>query len=302
MEVKFWGTRGSIATTGAEIQKYGGNTACVEVTPDSGDKIIIDAGTGIFQLGLELIKGPFGRGMGKAHILISHTHWDHIVGLPFFEPAYIPGNEITIYGHGPIERVIRNVYEEDIKNMRAEISFRELNDAETRIDGITLRIDFLNHIEVRGVLGFRLESGGKVVTYTSDIESFHNLFLKRGNLNETGPISSDIRELDRLLENIAEDMDKRVVELARGASLLIHDAQYTPQEYMKKVGWGHSTPQEALEVAEKAKVERLVLFHHDPLHTDDFLDEIAVDVMKRVLSSRASFAVYIAREGMKFTF
>lgn len=255
--IRFWGTRGSIPAPGPGTVKYGGNTACVEVRCGE-ELIIIDAGTGIRNLGTELMK----QTPVKASILFSHVHWDHIQGIPFFRPAYTPGNEFKLYGSKNWDMKLKYALEEQMQNPSFPVTLEEVNTAGARMEyididaGVVFRVGSKDQITIRTAelrhtdksFGFRIEYNGKSLVYATDTESLPN-------------------------------PDGRLVELARCSDLLIHDAQYTSEEYYgvngdPKKGWGHSTPEAAAEVAVAANVEKLVLFHHDPYHDDTTVDQM----------------------------
>ena len=263
LTVRFLGVRGSIATPGAE-KTAGGNTACVEVT--AGDtRIILDAGTGLRTLGDErMAKGP-----RHSTILLSHLHWDHVAGLPFFTPIYVPGHRVEI-ASGPNgvmshDEAIKSLFRApffpiDYAQLADQVSTRELrpNDKFT-IGDITITMAKLNHPDP--VYGFRLEHGGQSIVYATDTEHF-------------------------------ACVDPTLKKLAAGADILIYDAQYTPEEYPAKVGWGHSTWLAGAELARAAGVPQLVLFHHDPNRTDAQLAAIEAEAARNLPGTVA------AREGM----
>jgi len=252
VKIKFWGTRGSIPTPGPKTVRYGGNTSCVEVKIGNNDTIIIDAGSGIRELGLELMSTEFGKGKGQGDVLLTHTHWDHIQGFPFFVPAFVPGNRFVIYGASRVDKRLEDTLAGQMESpyfpvrlgdMRSEIRFNEIQEGSVQVKTALVTAGRLNH--PGGALGYRIESGGKVFTYSSDTEHPPD-----------------------------DKLDENVVELFRGADLMVYDSQYTPEEYLKRVGWGHSTGQKGAEVAWAAGAKRLAIFHHDPAHGDDKMDEI----------------------------
>ena len=263
LTVRFLGVRGSIATPGSE-KTAGGNTACVEVC--AGDtRIILDAGTGLRTLGDERMK----TGPRHSTILLSHLHWDHVAGLPFFTPIYVPGHRVEIAsgpnGVMPHDEAIRSLFKApffpvDYADLANQISTRELrtNDRFT-IGDITITMARLNHPDP--VYGFRLEHGGQSIVYATDTEHF-------------------------------ACVDPTLKKLAAGADILIYDAQYTPEEYPTKVGWGHSTWLAGAELARAAGVPQLVLFHHDPNRTDAQLAAIEAEAASSLPGTVA------AREGM----
>lgn len=250
--VQFWGVRGSIPTPGKETVRYGGNTSCLEMRV-GGKRLIFDGGTGLRVLGEQLLQEmPV-----EAYMFFTHYHWDHIQGFPMFSPAFIPGNCFHIYGAIPpdgismkkhfIERVLHPNSPVPLRGMQADLRFYELDHHNTMmLDDIEIKTGTLNHPNT--AMGYRITWRGRSAVYCSDTEHFP----------------------DRLDEN--------VYNLARDADVLIYDAMYTDEEYhnpkSSKVGWGHSTWQEAVKMAEAAGVKRVVIFHHDPAHSDDFLDQV----------------------------
>ncbi len=272
MAVKLWGTRGSIPTPGRSTLRYGGNTSCVEVR--CGETILLlDCGTGAREAGLALVGEFKGRPL-KVHIFVSHTHWDHIQGFPFFVPAYIPGNHLTLYSLRGTDKSLSKVFTGqmdssyfpvDLTDMMGQLDFVEL-DGVVEIGNTTVKHFYLNHPGV--AVGYRIESEGKAVVYVTD----HEPYCRLSGDNEHN------RKLDR-----------EVDEFARGADLYIREAQYTEEEYPKKKSWGHSTWKDAVNSAHAAQAKRLVLFHHDPMHDDDFLDQIV-----------ASCRGYMREQGMAF--
>ena len=278
--IRFWGTRGSIATPGQATNKYGGNTACTEVR--CGEQLLIlDAGTGIRMLGLSLLH-EFQQKPIKGHIFVGHTHWDHIQGFPFFAPAFSPANEFTIYSlHGaekPLHKVFRGQMDGDyfpvlLSEMKAKLNFCEL-ESDVHLGETNVSFIFLNHPGL--AVGFRISFAGRSLVYLSDHETF-------GRLSPQGPSPNP---LDMEIERFAENAD-----------LLICEAQYTEEEYAQKKGWGHSTFLDALERAAQAKVKRLAIFHHDPSHDDAFLDRIQEFCQKTITDRNYAFSCFLAQEG-----
>jgi phosphoribosyl 1,2-cyclic phosphodiesterase len=295
MRLKFWGTRGSISTPGKDTVRYGGNTPCIEVRTSKNDLIILDAGTGIRNLGEALIEN--GESI-KATILISHPHWDHIQGFPFFKPAFISGNELTIVG-GETEKVslpkmisdqMNKVYfPVQLNELKATIKFRRVAEGEFTVHDAVVRSIFVNHPSF--ALGYRITHRGKTIVYISDNEPFDR------------KVASSLRNVEKpIIDKYARtvgDPNQRIFDFVKGADVLIHDATYTPEEYVDRVGWGHSHYLFTLKVAAEGKVKRLILFHHDPSHTDAKMDEIVRTCKKEIRTSRYRFEVAAASEGME---
>ncbi|MEE3716799.1 MBL fold metallo-hydrolase [Tumidithrix elongata RA019] len=269
--IHFWGVRGSIATPGVSTVRYGGNTPCVEMRCH-GKRLIFDGGTGLRVLGQHLLKEmPI-----DAHLFFTHSHWDHIQGFPFFTPAFIKGNTFHIYGKvAPNGQTMQDRLEEQmlhpnfpvpLRIMGAAMHFRDV-EVPSKIDlgnGVTVEPGMLNH--PGEATGYRVSWGNESAVYATDTEHF------------------------------ADRIDESLVHLARDADVLIIDATYSDEQYWSKtspkVGWGHSTWQEAVKLAEAANVKTLVIFHHDPVHSDDYLDEIGRQVQEKFPSA------VMAREGM----
>ncbi len=241
MRLRFWGVRGSIPTPQAENLEFGGNTACVEIRLPSGVVLVFDGGTGIRDLGLLLTREFVDRPL-NLNVFLTHFHWDHIQGIPFFGPLYSARNTVTFYGHGALghpERMLGGQMQEPyfpvgLDRAAATKEFVEVGRSNIRIDSATIHPFPLNHPQ--GAIGYRIENDGAVIVYATDLEHGH-------------------AELDGVLQ-----------EFSRDADVLIFDAQYTPEEYESHQGWGHSTWLEATRVASDARVGRLILFHHDPSH------------------------------------
>jgi len=268
--VQFWGVRGSIACPGTETVRYGGNTPCLEMRV-GGHRFIFDGGTGLRVLGQSLMSQmPI-----DAHMFFTHSHWDHIQGFPFFTPAFVKTNRFRIYGPvAPNGATIQQRLNDQMLNpnfpvplqiMGAELKFFDLEIGRPiKIDDVLVENALLNH--PGEAVGYRVNWHGYSAAYVSDTEHFP----------------------DRLDEN--------VLFLARQADVLIYDATYTDEEYYSekssKIGWGHSTWQEAVKIAKAAQVKKLVIFHHDPLHNDEFLDKVGEQVAEKFPNS------LMAREGL----
>jgi CheY-like chemotaxis protein/phosphoribosyl 1,2-cyclic phosphodiesterase len=270
---RFWGTRGSIPVSGQHYVRYGGNTACVEVGYGR-QRVIVDAGSGIRELGLKLAKlGPH-----KVHILITHTHWDHIQGFPFFAPAYLPGFELVVYGAAGFRKDLasifrgqldRDYFPVEFEDMEAKIEFRTLEGNELELGDLRVKWELTHH--PAATVGFRFEIAGRTLAYLSDNEFLYGYV---GAPHAVGP------ESDVLVPH------QRLVELVRGVDTLIGEAQYTNEEYQTKIGWGHSSLSNACVLARLGEVKRWVVTHHDPLHEDEFLDN-KLNLTKEVLHSLA---------------
>lgn len=281
--VRFWGTRGSIPTPGPQTARYGGNTACVSLSGPDGQLVILDAGSGLRPLGHELM--AHRNGAITADILLSHTHWDHIQGLPFFKPLSAPGNTFCIFGAAQegvaLEEILRRqmdpmVFPVPLRALAAAIQVKEITEGEVALSGLTVRAFRLRHPGT--TLGFRLapEAGGRDFAYVTD--------------NELGegaryPVGAEWR--------------RRLVEFLGGADTLIHDAMYAEQIVQARCGWGHSTPRQAVRLAAEAGCRRLILFHHEPEHDDDALDALLEDTRTYASRLAPELQVEAATEGME---
>ncbi|MDB4959769.1 MAG: beta-lactamase domain protein [Myxococcales bacterium] len=301
MKVRFWGVRGSIPVPGRSTNRYGGNTSCVEVSPKTEAPIIIDAGTGIRRLGKQLMEGRFGEGKGKASILISHTHWDHVQGLPFFSPLYRDGNQISIFARQRdthLEAVFSAQHHAayfpvPLSAMEAGMSFHELIEGSTfNLGKARVSCARLNHPWT--AIAYRVDVDKAAVVYCSDTAPFTDMMLGRAFIAapHLGTLPPPIRaELD--------DMRAAVVALARNADLLIYDTQFTPEEYKSRPHWGHSRPDDAIEIARLARVKQLVLFHHAPMRSDDENDAILAKYRGVIRDANDKFELHSAYEGLE---
>jgi phosphoribosyl 1,2-cyclic phosphodiesterase len=295
MRLKFWGTRGSISTPGKQTVRYGGNTPCVEVRLNNDELIVLDAGTGIRNLGEELME--HGKSI-KGTILISHPHWDHIQGFPFFKPAFISGNEFTIIG-GETDRVslpkmiadqMNKVYFPiQLNELKATLKFRRVEEEEFSVFDARVETIYLNHPTF--AIGYRIVYKGKSLVYISDNEPFD-----RRVAQSLRNVEKQI--VDRFLRSTG-DPNQRVFDFVRNADILIYDATYTPEEYVDRVGWGHSHYLFTLNVAAEGKVKLLVLFHHDPSHSDEKIDDILKKCKNEIRTRKYHFECIAAAEGME---
>jgi phosphoribosyl 1,2-cyclic phosphodiesterase len=297
MKLKFWGTRGSIPTPGKHTVRYGGNTPCLEVRLRDNKLIIFDAGTGIRELGEALMaKGE----SVNAYVLIGHPHWDHIQGFPFFKPAFISGNELTVVGAQSKNVTLRQMIADQmnkvyfpiqLNELKAKINFHPVREGRMQIFDAELSSIYVNHPAF--ALGYRLDVGGRSLVYISDNEPFDR------------EVARSLKNVEKVItDKYAEskgDPNQRVFDFARGADILIHDATYTPEEYVNRVGWGHSHYLFTLKVAAEAQVKKLILFHHDPSHSDEKIDEIVETCKKEVRTRGYRFECIAAEEGMELS-
>jgi len=303
MKVRFWGVRGSIPSPGAITQKYGGNTACIEIRVGGSDRlIIVDAGSGIRSLGNAMMANDLPKGPLRADIFLSHTHWDHIMGFPFFTPIYIPGSKLKVHGpvsfeEDPLEEVVGGqmkfrYFPINLGELASDIEYIRLKEdpAIDLGDGLSLTTKLLNHPIT--ALGYRFEFAGKSVCTCYDTEPFRNLFI-------TDPDDPGYDEAMAVEgEEVAAEQNQAVEQFFAGTDLLIYDAQYTEAEYANRVNWGHTTIEYAIAAAERAGVKRLALFHHDPDRADARLDQLAEIYCLPARPGKTE--VFFAREGMEF--
>ena len=284
MYVRFWGTRGSIAAPGEHTAGFGGNTSCTEVRTPDGTVIVLDCGTGARELGLHLtqtLKAPI-----YLHLFIGHTHWDHIQGFPFFVPAFIPGVELNVYAPLGFQQSLEEAmagqmeysyFPVKLRDLRSRIHFTELEEGFFRVGDVLVETQYLNH--TAPTIAYRITGGGTTIAYVTDHEPFWK--LEDGTLHHPG--------------------DQRHVAFMRGADLVIHDAQYTEEEYRQRVGWGHSTIEYAVDVAMEAGARRVALFHHDPTHDDATMARLEAAAKTRAREAGSPIDVFAAREGMELT-
>jgi phosphoribosyl 1,2-cyclic phosphodiesterase len=273
MKLRFWGVRGSFAMSGRDFLRYGGNTTCVELLTDAGERLLIDLGTGATELGKTLMGAEFGKGAGTLPVLLSHTHLDHIQGLPFFTPFFIKGNTIRIIGANPmgytLEATLQNQLAphysplNGLENLAAGVSIETVAAGSTfELPGFMVTTAAVPHGSMWST-GYRISADGKTIAYLSDVE----------------------------YPSVDEPLDV-AVNLARDADLLIHDAMHADEDYDHRRGWGHSPARAGVVVAERAGAKKLALFHHSPDATDDMIDE----VVSRT-AARTAVPVFAAAEG-----
>src|SRR5881409_4087965 len=291
--IRPWGVRGSIPVPGKSTVRYGGNTSCVEVRAD-GEIIILDAGSGIRLLGLALDK-EFGPRSMKLTLLISHTHWDHIQGLPFFSPAYNQKNLIRVLGYegarAGLAKILASQMETPffpvtLRQLPSHLAIEELKEMEFQIGNVEVRSKFANHPGI--CVGYRLTTSSGSIAYFPDNEPYDKLKLllaSRDGINEDE--ARDFASAERA----------KMVEFLQGCDLAIMDTQYTEEEYAKHVGWGHSSVDSVVSLALDANVGKLVLFHHDPNHDDQMIDKMVEHARAFVAESGKSLEVDAAREG-----
>lgn len=272
MKLRFWGVRGSFAMSGRDYLRYGGNTTSVELVADSGQRLLVDLGTGATELAKQLMGGDFGKGQGKLPILLSHTHLDHIQGLPFFTPFFIKGNEIKIMGANQglsLEATLQNQLAphysplNGLENLAAGVTIESFQPGATlSVPGFEIATAAVPHGSM-WTTAFRISADGKVVTYLSDTEY--------PSVDEPLP---------------------QALALAQDADLVIHDAMHADLDYEMRRGWGHSPARAGVVVAERARAKRLALFHHSPDATDAMIDEVVVRTQ-----AQTQVPVFAAAEG-----
>ena len=302
MRVKFWGVRGSIPCPGPLTVKYGGNTPCIELRFDDINRlIIIDAGSGLREFGNFMMANDLPKGPIKTEIFLSHTHWDHIMGFPFFVPIYIPSTQIKVYGtvsydSDTLESIVGGqltyrYFPVRQAELRAKIEYIHLKEEKLDLgDGITLITKYLNHPLL--CLGFRFEYKRKSFCTAYDTEPFRNIFTS----DPEDPSYDEAIFLEG--QAAAEDQNKAVEEFFNGTDLLVQDSQYTSKEYeTDKKGWGHSSFEHVCPVANRAGVKRMALFHHEPLRSDAQIDELAE--IHCVPGKYGNTEIFFAREGME---
>jgi phosphoribosyl 1,2-cyclic phosphodiesterase len=285
--VRFWGTRGSIPTPGHKTRRYGGNTSCVEIAV--GDRTFVcDGGTGLRELGLDLVQR--GRSKLEAHLFFSHMHWDHIQGFPFFVPAYAPNNDLFVYETAPGEDRVQRLLHGQMRSEYFPVTFSDLGarvrgrsftNGSLDLDGVTVRC--LEQEHPGRSFAYSFEIGGVKVVYATDSEL--DLLLENPDEAESDPDA--LRRLPGALVGFVE-----------GADLLIADGQYTDLEYPQKRGWGHARSNTVADLAHQAGVKQCAIFHHDPMHSDDLVDDKIERAKQRLDRAGSQTVVFGAREGL----
>lgn len=298
--VRFWGVRGSVPVPGPTTVRYGGNTSCLELRAD-GQILILDSGTGIRGLGDELCR-EFPSQPLNVSLLITHSHWDHVQGFPFFQPAYEARNHIRIFGYEGAREGLAGIFSGQMESpyfpiglgqLPGHLVFEELKGMDFSIGRIQVQVTFANHPGI--CVGYRVQAGSASVVYVPDHEPFHR---KVASANAPGPAeTSPPAPAEGAAEAFARQEDERFVKFIQGADLLVIDAQYDRAEYDAHVGWGHSCVDDAVDLAIRGGVKRLYLFHHDPSHTDEQLDAMLAHARRLAASRGAALEVEMAREG-----
>jgi len=292
MKIRFWGVRGSIPSPGPATVKYGGNTTCIEVRTDAGELIILDAGTGIFPLAQSL----YSEFPLTAHIFNTHTHWDHIQGLPFFVPFFVPGNRVKIYGaDDPVSKKgISEILTTQLQyrffpireaELKADIEYFTLSsDEKSTVGDATITPVVMNHPVIN--FGYRIDCNGKSVFFTGDHEPWRNIHSKD---------HEDYAEYREMIEQ----KNKAVLDVIQGVDVLIADSSYTPDEYMQKIGWGHGTFDTSIQLAKKAKAKSLYFTHHEPTRSDNALEAVYNEALSRNTRRKGDPEYFLAYEGLE---
>ncbi len=292
MKIRFWGVRGSIPSPGPKTVRYGGNTTCIEVRSDAGELIIIDAGTGIAALSQNLLaEMPV-----NAHVFITHTHWDHIHGLPFFLPFFVPGNKVKLYGAFDL---ITGQGVQQVMEVQMQYSYFPIREAELRaaIDYHTLEIG--ESVEFGDVLvkstlmnhpvtdfGYRVESNGKSMFFSGDHEPWYNIY----DPEDEG--YAEFQEMIDLKQSVLDDFVREV-------DLLVIDCSYTTAEYPSKRGWGHGTFAGAMALARRVGAKKLVCTHHEPTRSDDELERVFAEALEQQPGADGGPEIVLSREGLE---
>jgi phosphoribosyl 1,2-cyclic phosphodiesterase len=291
--LKLWGVRGSIPVPGPETVRYGGNTSCIEVRAD-GELIVLDAGSGIRELGLALAK-EFGSRPISLSLLITHVHWDHIQGFPFFIPSYSDKNRIRVFGYNGADFGMGEILQGQMAtpffpialyDLPGKIKIEKLDSMEFEIGKVRVRSIFVNHPGV--CVGYRLFTSNGSIAFLPDHEPYEALKLHSA---ESHLLSLEEKQKQAHAERAA------LVKFLQDCDILILDTQYTDKEYESHVGWGHGSISTAISLAVDASVRKLILFHHDPTHDDETIDKMAEAGRKLAAKNKGHLEIEAAREG-----
>ncbi len=300
MRLTFWGVRGSYPVASPTTLRYGGHTSCVELTvPGLDTPFVLDAGTGIRALGQKLLQGTFGRGEGWLRLFLSHLHWDHVQGLPFFGPAHVGGNRISVYGRGRFGQSLleavtgitqREFFPVGMDQFPAMLEFHEVvPGVPVDVEGVRVLPLALNH--PWGAIGYRFDHEGKSVAYVTDTSPFDTILYPEQFVRAAPKALS---EEDRA---VLRRMRNDLIAGLKGTHTVVYDTQYTDAEYERFPHWGHGTAKHALDVVREAQVKRLVLFHHAPGRSDEDEDKLLQET--RETADRDGIEVLASAEGMQ---
>ncbi len=289
MKIKFWGTRGSIPVPGPNTVKYGGNTPCIQVISEKGTSVIIDAGTGIRNLGIELISGKYTK---ELNLLISHSHWDHIQGIPFFIPFFRSDFKINIFSNAKDDMDVSHVIDsqmhpfyfpvnkEDV--FKSTIEYHKIEPLKKyQFDGLTIETESVHHS--KGTLSFKITEKDKSVVYMTDNEIYYDAINNMPNP-------------DRIYE-----LNKTQIDFCKNVDYLIHDSQYTLEDFNRKIGWGHSNNIALSYFSDLAKIKNLVLFHYDPDYSDAMVENIILDTKNFLNKIKSSVNCIPSKELLEIT-